>query len=138
MTRARGTRRNPANAPGIRAGIDDFRGKLEPRFNPIDDLSRFAADRIRELETEPVTDMVAQLHDDQPMAHRYAGYVRRDCVAFRRILAEYCTELAEQTAAFPDQGITAFARAMGLRYAVLAIANRWSDHPNFLDEWRLG
>lgn len=125
-------------APILESGLDQFTGHQEPNPKPVDDLSRFVLDRIRFAEAEPAADMVPKFYS-QPagaMAHRYAGHVRRDMVAFRRIVAEYCTELAEQTAAFPDHGVEAFARAMGLRYAVVALANRWSDHPDFVPEWR--
>lgn len=126
-------------APRLPTGLDQFTADQQPNPRPVDDLSRFVMDRIRFAESEPAVDMVPKFYSRPggAMTHRYAGNVRRDMVAFRRIVAEYCLELAEQTATFPDHGVTAFARAMGLRYAVLAIANRFADHPDFEPEWRL-
>jgi hypothetical protein len=125
-------------APILPSGRDQFAAMQQPDVRPVDDLSEFVMARILWTEMEPRSE-VPQVYNQPvgPMAHRYAAAVRRDMVAFRRIVAEYCTELAEQTATFPDHGVTAFARAMGLRYAVLAIANRFADHPDFRDEWRL-
>jgi hypothetical protein len=126
-------------SPILPSGLDQFTAPLEPDPRPVDDLSRFVMERIRAAETEPRVDMVPAAYSKPAgaMAHRYASNVRRDMVAFRRIVAEYCAELAEQSEAFPDHGVTAFARAMGLRYAVLAIANRFADHPDFVPEWRM-
>lgn len=125
--------------PDLPDGIDWFEHLQKPDLPKTSDLlARFVTARIIEAETEPRSE-IRPLYDEPggAMAHRYAKHVRADCVVFRQIVAEYCTELAEQTEAFPDHGITAFARAMGLRYAVLAVANRWSDHRDFEPEWRL-
>lgn len=123
-------------APILPSGRDDFTGRQLPDVRPVDDLSRFVMARILWTEREPRSE-VPQVYNQPagPMAHRYAAAVRRDMVAFRVIVAEYCTEMAEQTEAFPDHGVTAFARAMGLRYAVVAIANRFAAHPDFKPEW---
>jgi hypothetical protein len=84
---------------GHRAGLDDFRAKQEPRVDPVDDLSRFVLDRIRDAETEPAIEVMA-VYDQPagPMAHRYAGHVRRDCVVFRQIVAMYLAAAAEDEA----------------------------------------
>jgi hypothetical protein len=112
---------------GRHAGVDDFRSKQEPRVEPGDDpLARFVVERIRDAETEPALEVMA-VYDKQagPMAHRYAGHVRRDCVAFRRIVSLYLEPSASPSA------------KRALRSAMLAVANRWSDHHDFRDEWRL-
>jgi hypothetical protein len=123
---------------GLHAGLDDFRAKQEPRPDPVDDLSRFVLDRIRDQETEPAIEVMA-VYDQPagPMAHRYAGHVRRDCVVFRRIVAEYCAEMTARKAEHPDPKVGAFDRARGLRYAVRAVACRWSGHAEFQSEWSL-
>ena len=123
---------------GTRAGIDDFRGKQLPEFTPVDDLSRFVLDRIREAETEPVADMIPERHDEQPVAYRYAKNIREDCIAFRRIAAAYCEAKAEwescdSQAGRHDRGLF----SAGLAEAVREIARRWSGHADFRDEWRL-
>jgi hypothetical protein len=121
---------------GLHAGLDDFRAKQEPRVDPVDDLSRFVLDRIRDQETEPAIEVMA-VYDQPagPMAHRYAGHVRKDCVVFRRIVAEYCGFAREvQNAADSDWYYR--GQFEGITLAVKAIANRWSGHPDFRDEWR--
>lgn len=126
---------------GRHAGVDDFRGKQEPQVDPGDDpLARFVVDRIRDAETEPGIEVMA-VYDQPagPMAHRYAGHVRRDCRAFRWIVAAYLTAVTasinwEDTG---DDPAEMDGRAQGLRAAVLVVANRWPDHPDFRDEWRL-
>jgi hypothetical protein len=124
---------------GLHAGLDDFRAKQEPRVTPVDDLSRFVLDRIRDAETEPAIEVMA-VYDQPagPMAHRYAGHVRRDCVAFRRIVAEYCEWMADRDAARQHgAGELWAAHRDGLLGSVTAIANRWADHPDMRDDWRL-
>ncbi|MFC5268448.1 hypothetical protein ACFPJ1_40620 [Kribbella qitaiheensis] len=111
--------------PGSGAGVDDFRAKLEPRPDPVDDLSRFVLDRIREAETEPVADQVPERAMDQPMAYRYAGYVRKDCEVFRKLMALYVEPSASPSA------------KRALRLAVMSLAERWSGHPDFDDRWRI-
>jgi hypothetical protein len=72
------------------------------------------------------------------MAHRYAKSVRDDMVVFRRIVALYVEAMAAVEAAEDDYDRNAEeGRALGLRQAVAAIANRWSWHPEFKDEWKL-
>lgn len=113
-------RRSSYSMPGS-SGHDDFRAKQEPQFEPVDDLSQFVADRIREAETEPVADQVEP--NGQPMAYRYAKHVRRDMVAFRKILTTY----AEHHNDVETGGVIGFV--------VLAIANRWDDHHDFERGW---
>lgn len=112
------------NAPRLPSGIDTFEAKQQPRPEPVDDLSRFVLRRIHAEETQPAVDGVPKLAHatNGEIAHRYAGYVRQDMVAFRHIVALYCA---------PD------AARSELRPAMLALANRWSGHYDFRDEWRL-
>jgi hypothetical protein len=116
-------------------GLDLFDQPIGPKVEPCDDLSRFVMDCIRLQETEPRTDMVVQSYDETagPMAHRYAGKVREDCKAFRRIVALY---VEAHTAGNADQGFVAGARAY-TEAAVLVLANRWSTVAGFREEWRL-
>jgi hypothetical protein len=126
------------NAP-LPDGTDTFQSLQEPKVDPVDDLSRFVMARIRELELEPRGEVMA-VYDQPagPMAHRYAKHVRRDCVVYRRIVAAYCTaktgvpEIEDE-----EDGKAAWDRMIGLRIAVKTVANRWSDHHEFRDEWRL-
>ena len=119
-------RRSTYGMPGSGAGVDDFRAKLEPRFTPVDDLSRFVADRIRDLETEPVVDGVDPLKSPgDAAAYRYAKHVRDDCVVFRKIVAQYVEPSASPSA------------KRALRLAVVSLAERWSDHHDFQESWRL-
>lgn len=119
MTRRRSTYSMPGSS-----GHDDFRAKQEPQFEPVDDLSRFVLDRIREAETEPVADQVEP--NGQPMAYRYAKHVRDDMVAFRRIVVTYIY-LAEH-------GTKSSKAAMGL--VMDALARRWRSHPDYpKDGW---
>lgn len=119
-------------SPNVQPWRDDFTGKQEPNPKPVDDLSRFVLDRIMFTESEPRFD-VPQAYNQPagPIAHRYAQGVRRDMVAFRRILAIYCdvVDMGE-----PFELADAISTAQD---AVKVLAARWSDHPDFRDEWRL-
>jgi hypothetical protein len=116
------------------SGADDFRAKQLPAFEPVDDLSRFVLDRIREAETEPVADQVEP--NGQPMAYRYAKHVRRDMVAFRRIAAEYC-DLFTDAQNGPTWSELYAALLDGIKGAMTVVANRWDDHHDFQEEWRV-
>lgn len=125
---------------GLPAGLDMYDRPLEPRVEPVDELSRFVLDQIRAQETEPRIDQVPQRHDEPngALAYRYAGKVRDDCVVFRRIVALYVSALAEVDAAENDLERNAEKdRALGLRQAVAALAARWDDQPAFKAEWRV-
>ena len=98
MTRKPSTYSMPGSS-----GHDDFRAKQEPQFEPVDDLSRFVADRIREAETEPVADQMEP--NGQPMAYRYAKHVRDDCVVFRRIAAWYCDLFSAAAPCSPSRAV---------------------------------
>ena len=126
-------------APNLASGHDDFRAKQQPDVRPVDDLSRFVLDRIREAETEPVVDGIPKLaaQSREVMAHRYAGHVRRDMVAFRRIVAGYCAAKEQLPDADGDEETCPSGQMMGFWMAVLAIACRFDDHPDFKAEWRL-
>lgn len=125
---------------GLDAGIDRFEHTQEPDFTPVDDLSRFVRARIIEAEIEPRSEVIAMY--DEPagaMAHRYAKHVRQDCVVFRQIVAAYLDSLLKAQEAEDTYGHDYWEDvAQGLRTAVLAIANRWSDHHEFLPEWSVG
>lgn len=112
---------------------DDFTGPQLPDPDPVDDLSRFVMDQIRAAETEPRHE-VPQAYDQPagPIAHRYAAAVRRDMIAFRRILDLYCQEAWNTNEDGFQHGAQRYAEA-----AVLAIASRFADHPDMRDEWRL-
>lgn len=106
---------------GLDAGIDRFETYQEPAVRPGDDpLLQFVVARIQEAEIEPRNE-VLRVYDQAPagpMAHRYAKHVRRDMVAFRKILVRHLEH-------------------HDLHDAVRAIAERWEDHHLFRDEWRL-
>jgi hypothetical protein len=106
-------------------GTDTFQSLQEPKVDPVDDLSRFVMARIRELELEPRGEVMA-LYDEPggAMAHRYAKHVRKDCVVFRRIAQVYLDYASDV-----DAGSVAES-------AMLAVANRWADHPDFDPDWR--
>lgn len=127
-------------APRLPTGLDQFTADQQPNPRPVDDLSRFVMDRIRFAESEPAVDMVPKFYS-QPqgaMAHRYAGNVRRDMVAFRRIVAAYCETKGQIPGAESDEEETYLGgQLVGLWVAMLAIATRFADHPDFRDEWRL-
>lgn len=107
-------------------GLDRFERTQEPKLPPTSDpLARFVIARIIEAETEPRGEVIAAYDlPAGPMAHRYAKGVRRDMVVFRRIVADFLAT-------------TDAKRVVGLHVALVAIANRWSDHPEFRDYWRL-
>jgi len=120
-------------APVLPPGRDNFTGRQLPDVRPVDDLSRFVMDRIIATEAEPNSE-VPQAYNEPagPMAHRYAAAVRADMVAFRQIVAQYC-----EAHAIPlDIGLDLGRKLQALK-AVQAIANRFADHPDFRDEWRL-
>lgn len=140
-----GSRARPApssgtwGAPILPPGLDQFTADQQPNPRPVDDLSRFVMDRIRVAESDPAVDMVPKFYS-QPngaMAHRYASNVRRDMVAFRLIVDEYCSEWTARIAEHPAEKAGAFDRFRGLRWAVRAIAMRFAEHPDFQEAWRL-
>lgn len=112
---------------------DDFTGRQLPAVTPVDDLSRFVMDRIVHAESEPQHEVPQSYNQPAgPMAHRYAAAVRRDMVAFRRIVATYCERgWSSQEGGYYDAAQT-YAES-----AVLILANRFADHPDFREEWRL-
>lgn len=106
-------------------------------MKPVDDLSRFVLDRISATEDAPQYD-VPQAYNQPagPIAYRYAQGMRRDMVAFRRIVAEYCRFVDEVEA--PVGRMDWYeGQQEALRGAVVVIANRFTDHPDFRDEWRI-
>lgn len=118
---------------------DDFRAMQKPDVRPVDELSAFVYARILATELEPRSE-VPQVYNQPvgPMAHRYAAAVRRDMVAFRRILAEYCDWVVEEEAAKQHDAWDLWAAHRdGLLGSVTVLANRWADHPDFRDGWRL-
>ena len=121
-------------------GTDTFQATQEPALPATDDpLARFVIARIIELELEPRGEVMA-VYDEPagPMAHRYAKHVRADCVVFRLIVVEYCEWMAERDAARQHgAGDLWAAYRDGLLGSVTAIANRWDDHHDFQDGWRL-
>jgi hypothetical protein len=121
-------------------GLDRFETYQEPTVKPGDDpLARFVMARIQEAEIEPRNEVLA-VYDQAPagpMAHRYAKHVRKNCVVFRQIVAAYLDSLLKAKDAEDSYGHDYWQDVgQGLRTAVLAIANRWSDHREFLPEWR--
>lgn len=127
-------------APILPSGRDDFTADQQPNPQPVDDLSRFVMDRIRFAESEPSADMVPKFYA-QPqgaMAHRYAGNVRRDMVVFRHIVELYIESLADDDSDPYAKGDGYQAGARNYMEALmLVLANRFADHPDFRDEWRL-
>lgn len=107
-------------------GHDRFLKTQKPDVTPVDDLSRFVLLRIMELELEPRGEIDPLKNPEQAMAYRYARHVRRDCVAFRRILATYAEFVNEVGFLEQREAYTS---------PVLAIANRWADHYDFRAEW---
>lgn len=126
-------------APILPSGLDQFTGRQEPNPAPVDDLSEFVMARIRFAEVEPRSEVPQRYKEPLgPMVHRYAAGVRRDMVAFRRIVAEYAAaSTALDAAEGEDEHNEQGARMLGLRLAVAAIAMRFADHPDFRDEWQL-
>lgn len=124
-------------APNVQPWRDDFTGMQQPRPTPVDDLSRFVLDRIDQAEREPSYEFPAAYDRDAgPMAHRYAAGVRRDMVAFRRIVAEYCRFITEADRPVGDMSWYEGQRE-ALHGAVVVLANRFADHPDFQETWRL-
>lgn len=126
--------------PSLPSGLDQFTAKQQPNPTPVDGLSLFVMQRIREAETEPVVDQVPKHYHEihGAAAHRYAAKVREDMVAFRRIVKLYVEAVAAVEAA--EDGYVNDAeedRAFGLRQAVAILAMRWEQHPEFRDDWRL-
>lgn len=122
-------------------GIDWFEHTQQPDLPKTSDpLARFVISRIIELETEPRNEVKA-VYDEVggPMAHRYAKHVRRDCVVFRRQVLAYLQAKARSEAWEDNRDDPAELSGIvvGLRRALLQVANRWSDHREFRDEWRL-
>lgn len=107
-------------------GIDWFEHLQLPMVHTRNDpLATFVMARVRELETEPRGEIKAAYDEPAgPMAHRYAKHVRRDCIVFRQIVAEYLADEDE-------------VRRWAFGVAVKRIANRWSDHREFDETWRL-
>lgn len=108
---------------------DDFTGKLEPALpsGTKDPLIEFVTWQILAAETQPKHE-VPQLYDTQagPMLHRYAGYVRQDCEAFRRVVNRYW-DAVTTGAPTPAQA--------ALRSAVEDLALRWKTHPDWREDW---
>lgn len=126
-------------SPNVQPWRDDFTTPLLPEPKPVDALSRFVLERIRFTETEPRHD-VPQAYDRAagPIAHRYAVEMRRDMVAFRKIVAQYVV-VYEDYEAETDPNRRYMLAGCGLvaAGAMSALAERWSDHPDFRDNWRI-
>lgn len=121
-------------------GLDRFERTQEPKLPPTSDpLARFVIARIIEAETEPRGEVIAAYDlPAGPMAHRYAKGVRRDMVVFRRVVAAYLAWLTEECEAKENGASDLWtAHRNGLWVALLATANRWADHPEFDERWRL-
>jgi hypothetical protein len=127
-------------APILPSGLDQFTADQQPDPRPVDDLSRFVMSRIRFAESEPAVDMVPKSYSRPggAMTHRYAGNVRRDMVVFRRIVQLYVESLADDDSDpyAKGDGYQAGARSY-MEETMLVLANRFADHPDFRDEWRL-
>jgi len=67
---------------------------------------------------------------EQAMAYRYARHVRADCVAFRQIVKLYLDAIAIPNDIGFDVG-----RKEQATETLLAVANRWTDHHEFDEEW---
>jgi hypothetical protein len=119
-------------APDLETGLDKFTARQKPDVHPVDDLSRFVMDRIIAAEAEPKTE-VPQVYGQPagPIAHRYAAAVRRDMAVFRNIVDLYIDAERNQD----GDGFQAGAQRY-MESAMLVLANRFSDHPDFRDEWR--
>lgn len=125
------------NDPASDDGIDWFEHLQKPDLPKTSDpLARFVISRIIELETEPRSEVKA-VYDEVggPMAHRYAKHVRKDCVAFRKIVAAYLAEVDRVREDREQVGVS--ARGYGIRVALRAIAERWADHREYNERWRL-
>lgn len=125
-------------APLLPPGRDNFTARQYPAPRPIDDLSQFVLDAIGRLEDAPKHDVPRAYNKPAgPIAHRYAGEMRDDMVAFRRIVAEYCDWVTEATNATEETRVEYEAHLEGLRGVITVLANRFADHPGFQDGWRL-
>ena len=116
------------NPPTGEAWRETYRLQEPKIFPGGDPLVEFVHQRIIAAESEPRSEM--PMLRDQPAgaaAERYALEVRRDMLVFRGIVVAYLDERARLWS----------TRGDGLRVAVLAIANRWAEHPDFQDEWQL-
>jgi hypothetical protein len=119
-------------------GINRYDRPQEPAIQPVDDLTRFIADRIREIEV--AAHEAYLVHDEQAgaMAHRYAGHVRADMIAFRKQVVQYLTIRQSLTEATTDYERAAYEGAsLAAIGALSAIAERWGDHPDFREDWRV-
>lgn len=127
-------------SPILPSGLDQFTARQQPNPRPVDDLSRFVMDRIRAAETEPAVDGVPKLYSKPggAIAHRYAANMRRDMVVFRNIVALYIDAQAddENDPYAEGAGYQKGGRSY-MEAAMLALANRFADHPDFRAEWRL-
>lgn len=114
-----------AGGPELPDGHDRFLKTQKPAIQSVDALSGFTLFRIMNLELEPRGEIDPFKNPEQAMAYRYAGHVRRDCVAFRRIVERYVL------------AVQAGDDVVELTAVMLIIANRWSDQQDFREEWRL-
>jgi hypothetical protein len=115
---------------------DRFERLQKPTINPAGDpLAEFVSARIIEAETAPRFDLTDELHDTPggAIAQRYAEHLRRDCVAFRRIVVAYLDVKAEREENAADLS----GQVSGLRLAVEAIATHWAEHPDFQAGWKI-
>lgn len=119
-------------------GTDTFERLQEPDFTPVDGLSRFVRSRIIELELEPRGE-VAVVYDEVggPMAYRYARHMRADCVVFRRIAVQYLDAAGKYRESSGKTLVYATAAVNQAIAAMYLVANRWSDHPDFNEAWRI-
>lgn len=118
---------------------DDFTGRQLPDVTAVDDLSRFVMDRIVHAESEPQHEVPQSYNQPAgPMAHRYAGHVRRDMVAFRKIVAQYVVVHSDYEAETdPNRRYMLAGCALVAAGAMSALAERWADHPDFRDSWSI-
>lgn len=132
-----------ADATGLELpdGTDTFQHLQKPDLHPAGDpLAQFVKARIIDAETEPRHEFPRVYGlEAGPIAHRYAKQVRRDCVAFRRIVERYLLARLDMATAGSDRGsrLVANAQLAAWEWSMFILANRWSDHPDFRDEWRV-
>lgn len=119
---------------------DRFEDLQQPEVNAgSDPLASFVMRRVVELELEPRGEVIAAYDKPAgPMAHRYAKHVRRDCVVFRKQVAQYLVIKAEYEQA-TDEGERQILSGCVLAAAgaLSAIAERWDDHPEFQPDWSM-